>query len=609
MTVREYIGARYVPIFMGDWDIDNDYEPLSIVQYQGNSYTSRQAVPSGTEITNTAYWALTGNYNAQVEAYRQEVASYNSRITSLEGTVGDNENGLVKDVNDLESATSALETTVGDNDSGLVKDVNDLELAIQNIKDRPLDGKTIVIYGDSTFTETSFGTSNLCDLVAIATGATVINRCEGGTRLNTPDTGLIAKLQAASSADFNNVDYCFFAYCTNDWQDGTPISEINGDFSFENYLGEAWDLYKEKAQSTIPVWITPAGGYRGFTVDGFTVYQRNICGNTLEDYVDCAIDFCANHNIAVIDLYHTMGVNDTNISNHFTLSAGTIYVHYNQALKLRIAAAFDSYYPFTVPYSPYTGGISKLKAGCDLAYTETANNTQNAVLMGAAPVKAKSTPALLATQAGKTIDCNFSGDDTLIFTHKSGSSAVLVYVNNALYAIVNRNVCTAIRIKGVYSAQDAGSIKFASSNETTQYVCAPQLVPGKCKCVSGYGSQDWTLKTMPASWVKVSHSAGEFYYIEGTDFVYVHVRTLTLSENAGASTTLIELPGCCAFAASTVVNGMAYTSTGWTPTAFITVRSGSKIQIRPMVSLVSGNIIHIDCAIPLLIGGETTTTW
>lgn len=609
MTVREYIGARYVPLFMGDWDDTETYEPLSIVQYQGNSYTSRQSVPTGIEITNTAYWALTGNYNAQVEAYREIVQSYNERITNtensiitLDGVVGDADSGLVKDVDDLQ-------TVVGDSDSGLVKDVDDLEVAIQSIKGAPLEGKTIVIYGDSTFEESTYGTSKLCNLVATATGATVIDRCTGGTRLNTPSTGLIAKLQAASAADFDNVDYCFFAYCTNDWQDGTPISQINGDFSFENYLREFWALYKDKAMNTIPVWITPAGGYRGFTVDGFTVYQRNICGNTLEDYVDCVIDFCANNQIGVIDLFHTMGITDTNISNHFTVSAGNIFVHYNQDLKLKIAAAFDRYYPFTVPYSPYIGGISKLKAGTDLAYSETGNYSQNAVLMGAAPVNAKATPSMLAPQAGKVIKCNFTGDDTLIFTHKSGSDSVLVYVNNVLYAIVSRNICTAIRIKGVNSTQDGGTIKFASSSAATQYVCAPQLVPGKCKCVSGYGSQDWTLKTMPASWVKVAHSSGEFYYIEGNDFVFVHVRSLTLSENAGASTTLIELPGCLAFAASTVVNGMAYTSSGWTPTSFITVRNGTKTELRPMVSLSSGNIIHIDCAIPLLIGGETTTTW
>lgn len=82
MTVREYIGARYVPLFMGDWDITADYEPLSIVQYQGASYTSRQSVPHGVPITDTHYWAVTGNYNAQVEAYRQEVLTFDGRITA-----------------------------------------------------------------------------------------------------------------------------------------------------------------------------------------------------------------------------------------------------------------------------------------------------------------------------------------------------------------------------------------------------------------------------------------------------------------------------------------------------------------------------------------------
>lgn len=78
---RQYIGARYVPIFGRkdeesiDWDGTAPYEPLTIVLHEGNSYTSRQYVPAGVAITNQDYWALTGNYNAQVESYRAEVAN------------------------------------------------------------------------------------------------------------------------------------------------------------------------------------------------------------------------------------------------------------------------------------------------------------------------------------------------------------------------------------------------------------------------------------------------------------------------------------------------------------------------------------------------------
>lgn len=75
---RQYIGARYVPIFGRkdeesiEWDNSAPYEPLTIVLYQGNSYTSKQYVPEGVEITDEDFWAITGNYNAQVEQYRRD---------------------------------------------------------------------------------------------------------------------------------------------------------------------------------------------------------------------------------------------------------------------------------------------------------------------------------------------------------------------------------------------------------------------------------------------------------------------------------------------------------------------------------------------------------
>lgn len=84
MAVTQYIGARYVPLFADpiEWDNTNAYEPLTIVSYQGNSYTSRQAVPTGIDISNEQYWALTGNYNAQVEQYRSETKVAVAEVTT-----------------------------------------------------------------------------------------------------------------------------------------------------------------------------------------------------------------------------------------------------------------------------------------------------------------------------------------------------------------------------------------------------------------------------------------------------------------------------------------------------------------------------------------------
>ena len=94
-NVREYIGARYVPVFgrMGEesiaWDNSAPYEPLTIVLYQGNSYTSRQHVPAGIDISNTQYWALTGNFNAQVEQYRSEVQGFAGDIQANADAIDD----------------------------------------------------------------------------------------------------------------------------------------------------------------------------------------------------------------------------------------------------------------------------------------------------------------------------------------------------------------------------------------------------------------------------------------------------------------------------------------------------------------------------------------
>lgn len=80
----EYTGMRYVPVFADppEWSSANSYEPLEIVIHQGNSYTSKTFVPDGIDISNPQYWALTGNYNAQVEQYRQEVLKFDGRINA-----------------------------------------------------------------------------------------------------------------------------------------------------------------------------------------------------------------------------------------------------------------------------------------------------------------------------------------------------------------------------------------------------------------------------------------------------------------------------------------------------------------------------------------------
>lgn len=132
MANNIYIGNRYVPVFANpvEWDNLREYEPLTIVTYNGTAYTSRQTVPVGTALSNTEYWVVTGNYNAQVEQYRQEVVA-----------VQDSIDDVASDVSDIQTDVSTLQT------------------AVSNINDElePIVNKRFVLVGDSYSVGTTAG--------------------------------------------------------------------------------------------------------------------------------------------------------------------------------------------------------------------------------------------------------------------------------------------------------------------------------------------------------------------------------------------------------------------------------------------------------------------
>lgn len=79
---RQYVGARYVPKIMGEWNKALQYEALSVVTYMGNSFTSKVPVPANIDISNETYWVNTGKYNAQVEEYRKETAQVKNDLNN-----------------------------------------------------------------------------------------------------------------------------------------------------------------------------------------------------------------------------------------------------------------------------------------------------------------------------------------------------------------------------------------------------------------------------------------------------------------------------------------------------------------------------------------------
>lgn len=242
MSVTQYIGARYVPLFADpiDWDINSAYEPLTIVYYQGNSYTSKQAVPSNVDITNTDYWVITGNYNAQIEQYRREVQTFDGRITANAQAIADEVTARMQqdteiralitaldgDLDTETSAREAADTQIRSDfaaaDSALGARISTLESA----------GTYVGIIGDS-YSDSAIGANWVSDF-ANNVGKGIINVADNGSGFVRPgsrrSTTFKTQLdELAADANFSNCDTIIVYGGVNDR--GHTSSEMGNAFS------------------------------------------------------------------------------------------------------------------------------------------------------------------------------------------------------------------------------------------------------------------------------------------------------------------------------------------------------------------------------------------
>lgn len=213
--VREYVGARYVPVFAdpAEWDNTRGYEPLTIVLHQGNSFTSTQYVPTGVDINNTEYWLETGNWNAQIEAYRKEVLRYDGRITQNAEDIEANMQAIADEATERASADTALQQFIKSEETA--RKAADTELnqnlsaAIAAVNQQNIlslyKGKNCVWVGDSFTTGVGADpkTKRVSTVFCNAMGMTEFNYGVGatgwiwGTTANTP---YITQVQNAYNA-------------------------------------------------------------------------------------------------------------------------------------------------------------------------------------------------------------------------------------------------------------------------------------------------------------------------------------------------------------------------------------------------------------------------
>lgn len=298
-----YIGARYVPIFDGEWDNTKQYEPLTIVQYQGDTYTSKTYVPVGIDIKNEVYWILSGNYNAQIEEYRKQVEEVKTEIGALQDIVDGNTDDImhVKNASFLQSSTS------------------------------------FVFYGDSitwgqvregqaspTFPET-FGN--------IVNATNVVNRGVGGSCLsnwsqiseNYRVNSFTNRMLREPLAEFDTI---FVMYGTNDYGWGVPLGQ-EFDSNTETFYGAVNESIKYLC-STYPTkeiyFITPPYGN--------TYRTPNPQGLTILSYINAINDRCNYYSIPVIPLNELMGTNQFNHTSMFWDSLHPNQQTYNKIGKI-----------------------------------------------------------------------------------------------------------------------------------------------------------------------------------------------------------------------------------------------------------------------------------
>ena len=117
------LGYYYLPDFQGEWNRVKEYPPLSVVEAPegiegvtaGDSYTALDWVPVGTPLTNTTYWALTGNYNAQVEAYRKLAEEAHQTAESAQSSA----NSAQQTADDAQSAANTAQSAAETAQSGV----------------------------------------------------------------------------------------------------------------------------------------------------------------------------------------------------------------------------------------------------------------------------------------------------------------------------------------------------------------------------------------------------------------------------------------------------------------------------------------------------------
>lgn len=222
--MRQYIGARYVPKFMGTYDATQAYEALCVVDNgMGTSYISTVPTPANTPLTDTNYWAIYG-------ASSGAIINLQNQIDAINTTMGSNPLNTTD-----QTITGAINELLADVDS---IDVGD---EFKHAK--------MILLADSYGSRLSTSNQLLLDAIADRMGlsATDYNAFQAGgigfTNHGGNGTFLSLLQQSTVTLDPNEVTHILVLGGTND-HDETPATIFSGITSFITYCNTTYPKAK-----------------------------------------------------------------------------------------------------------------------------------------------------------------------------------------------------------------------------------------------------------------------------------------------------------------------------------------------------------------------------
>lgn len=111
--MTKYVGARYMPKFMGLYDNTTSYEALSVVDNGlGTSYVSNKPAPAGTPLTDTEYWSVYGASSGAILDLQNRMTNAENSITNINNELSDPNYTFLKNKSVLIIGDSLSDETV-----------------------------------------------------------------------------------------------------------------------------------------------------------------------------------------------------------------------------------------------------------------------------------------------------------------------------------------------------------------------------------------------------------------------------------------------------------------------------------------------------------------